>query len=177
VEAGIALKMKLSNDVLNEYLKMNQLFLSRAYEMDGNKNQKHPYIDNAKKLLEVTLKLQDITFKDKLMKECSALFYDSKFVEKLDVKSNLICFENGVYDLDTREFRDGRPEDFCNLSTMTDYQEFDMENSPEIDEIKNFMSQVFPISRVRDYVYLLLSSFLLGKNPNEKFHVWTGTGG
>jgi len=174
-EAGLGLKNRLSNDVLNEYLKMNQLYLSRATEMEGSK--KHPYIDNAKKLLEVTLKLQDITFKDKIMKECSSLFYDDKFIEKLDTKANLICFENGVYDLDTKEFRDGRPEDRCSLSTQTDYVEFDMEESPEIAEIRNFMKQVFPIHQVCNYVYLLLSSFLQGKNPNEKFHVWTGTGG
>jgi hypothetical protein len=175
IEAGIGLKNRLSNDVLNEYLKMNQLYLSRATEMEGSK--KHPYIDNAKKLLEVTLKLQDITFKDKIMKECTYLFYKDKFVESLDIKANLICFENGVYDLDTKEFRDGRPEDYCSLSTQCDYVELDLDNSPEVAEIKNFMKQVFPIVSVCEYVYLLLSSFLIGKNPNEKFHVWTGTGG
>jgi hypothetical protein len=175
IEAGIGLKNRLSNDVLNEYLKMNQLYLSRATEMEGSK--KHPYIDNAKKLLEVTLKLQDITFKDKIMKECSSMFYNAKFIDILDTKANLICFENGVYDLDTKEFRDGRPEDYCSLSTQTDYIEYDLDNSAEVVEIRNFMNQVFPISRVCDYVYLLLASFLVGKNPNEKFHVWTGTGG
>jgi len=178
VENGLSLSMKLSNEVLNEYLKMNQSYLSRAYMMDGAKKQ--PYINNTKKFLDVALKLQDITFKEKIMKECSGLFYDSKFVEKLDTKANLICFENGVYDLETKDFRDGRPEDYCSLSTMTDYTEFDMddpENCPEIEEINRFMSQVFPIPRVREYVFLLLSSFLLGKNPNEKFHVWTGVGG
>lgn len=174
IEAGIGLKNRLSNEVLNEYLKMNQLYLSRATEMEGSK--KHPYIDNAKKLLDVTLKLQDITFKEKIMKECQSTFYNPKFVDGLDIKANIICFDNGVYDLDTKEFRDGRPEDYCSLSTQTDYTEYN-ENMPEVEEIKNFMAQVFPIEKVRHYVYLLLSSFLVGKNPNEKFHVWTGTGG
>lgn len=171
IENGLSLSMKLSNEVLNEYLKMNQSYLSRAYMMDGAKKQ--PYINNTKKFLDVALKLQDITYKEKIMKECSGLFYDSKFVEKLDTKANLICFENGVYDLDTKDFRDGRPEDYCSLSTMTDYTEFD-KDSEEAKEIDTFMSQVFPIPRVKEYVYTLLSSFLLGKNPNEKFHVWTG---
>ena len=171
MEGGVELKKKLSNDVLNEYLAMNRIYLSRGMEMYGPSKQ--PYIDNAKKLLEVTLKLQDITFKEKVMKECMAMFYDNKFVEKLDSRPNLICFENGIYDLDTHEFRDGRPEDYCSLSTLNDFSEYDMEDE-DIKEVQNFMAQVFPIARVREYVYTLLSSFLLGKNPHEKFHIWVG---
>jgi hypothetical protein len=172
IENGLTLAMKLSNEVLNEYIKINENYLSRAYMMDGTKKQ--PYINNTVKFMEVARKLQDITFKEKVMKELSGLFYDSKFIEKLDTKANLICFENGVYDLETKEFRNGRPEDYCSLSTMTEYTECDLEDSPEIEEIDRFMSQVFPNGDVRNYVWVLLSSFLLGKNPNEKFHVWTG---
>jgi len=171
IEAGIDLKMKLSNDVLNEYLRMNQNFLSKGIEMNGSSKQ--PYIDNAKKLLEVTLKLQDITFKDKLMKECSALFYESKFVNKLDINPDLVCFDNGVYNLVSREFRDGRPEDYCSISTDNDYMTFP-DDAEEMIEVKDFMSKVFPKEDVKEYTYTLLASFLQGKNPDEKFHVLTG---
>lgn len=173
IEAGIDLKNKLSNDVLNEYLRMNQNFLSRGIEMNGANKQ--PYIDNAKKLLEVTLKLQDITFKDKLMKECSAMFYESKFVNKLDINPDLICFENGVYNLISMEFRDGRPEDYCSISTGNDYIVF-ADDAEEIVEVKDFMSKVFPKEDVKEYTWTLFASFLQGKNPDEKFHVLTGTG-
>lgn len=171
IEAGIELKKKLSNEVLNEYLAMTGIYSSRAMEMSGQNKQ--PYIDNTKKLLEVTLKLQDITFKDKVMKECVTLFYDKDFVEKLDSKPNLVCFENGVYDLFNFEFRDGRPEDYCSLSTNNDFIEYDMDDE-DIQGVKTFMEQIFPIKDVRNYVYTILASFLLGKNPHEKFHVWVG---
>lgn len=171
IEAGIDLKNKLSNDVLNEYLRMNQNFLSRGIEMSGANKQ--PYIDNAKKLLEVTLKLQDITFKDKLMKECSGLFYESKFVNKLDINPDLVCFENGVYNLTSMEFRDGRPEDYCSISTGNDYIVY-ADDAEEILEIKDFMSKVFPKPDIREYTWTLFASFLQGKNPDEKFHVFTG---
>ena len=35
---------------------------------------------------------------------------------------------------------------------------------------------LFPNVEVKDYVLLLLASFLEGRNPNEKFHIWTGAG-
>ena len=33
-------------------------------------------------------------------------------MEKLNDKKNLIGFENGIYNLETSEFREGLPEDF-----------------------------------------------------------------
>ena len=37
-------------------------------------------------------------------------------MEKLNDKKNLIGFENGIYNLETSEFREGLPEDFVSLS-------------------------------------------------------------
>lgn len=174
-EAGIELKKKLSNDVLNEYLNMSRIYSSRGIEMVGPSKQ--PFIDRAKKLFDVILKLQDISFKDKVMKECEAMFYDKGFMERLDAKANLICFDNGVYDLSTGEFRNGRPEDYCSLSTRNDYVPRDELDEEDIEGVKTFMQQVFPVKRVREYVWKLMASFLLGANPDEKFHFWTGSGG
>jgi phage/plasmid-associated DNA primase len=173
IDSGGHLKSRISNEVLNEYLQMNSQMMTKS--MSVTDAGKEPFINNAKKLLDVTLKLQDITFKEKLMKECSLLFHDEKFMEKLDMKWNLLGFENGVYDLEKGELRDGRPEDYISLTTGIDYMEYEID-ADEILEVQEFMSKVYPVPRVREYVYKLLASFLQGKNPDEKFHIWTGSG-
>lgn len=52
---------------------------------------------------------------------CNSLFYDKNFIENLH-NNNLIGFENGVYDIHTKEFRQHRREDFLILSTHTNYE-------------------------------------------------------
>ena len=44
-------------------------------------------------------------------------------------------------------------------------------------EVMDFVSQILPDEDERDYVLVLLASFLSGTNRNEKFHIWTGSGG
>ena len=51
------------------------------------------------------------------MKEANTDFFDSthKFYDDLNENHNLICFNNGVYDLLKGTFRPGRPEDKISL--------------------------------------------------------------
>ena len=53
----------------------------------------------------------------------------------------------------------------------------DEEPEEEVKEIYDFFDQVFPQKAVREYILLLLSSFLGGTTRDEKFHIWTGVGG
>lgn len=174
IDSGVTLKKKIGNEVVNEYLRLITYYNQTACEQQDE--QKDQYLQKAKNLTDVTYKLRDYPFKEKIMKECQTMFYDSQFVTNLDANPDLIGFNNGVYDLRTGEFRDGRPEDCISLTTEIDYDEFD-DHDDNIKAIYIFLSQVFPETEVRDYVLVLLSSFLEGRNPNEKFHIWTGVGG
>ena len=107
------------------------------------------------------------------MSSCSLLFHDPKFYEKLDENVNLIGFENGVYDLENYEFREGLPEDYISFSTGINYTTYE-ENESVINDVHSFLSQVLPIPNVKDYVLKVLGSFLSGKTGEEKFHIWTG---
>jgi P4 family phage/plasmid primase-like protien len=89
---------------------------------------------------------------------------------------NLIGFNNGVYNLLTDEFRCGKPEDYISMSTNIDFIRHDP-NSREVREIDKFMSQILINDNVRNYVIKLIASFLSGSTKNEKFHVWSGSGG
>lgn len=190
-EDGISLKKRLGKDVLFEYFNLIGKYNSLAMAAISNTNNnnledENRYHQNVKVLTDVSYKLRDITFKDKLMKECTILFHDQKFEANLDENPYLVGLENGVYDLKENIFRDGRPEDNVSLTTGNDYPEFndsdiDIERETssieEVQAIFNFMQQVLPIAPVRRYFWKFLASLLQGYNTDEKFHILTGTGG
>ncbi len=183
-QEGIGLKKKIGHEVLNEYLNLVSYYNHQAvlYSDDRKDQQLH----KSKSLTDVTYKLRDITFKEKIMKECIILFHDATFEDELNTNSFLVGMENGVYDLAAGVFRNGSPEDKISISTSNDFPDFDpsdidIENEtssiPQVEAIFDFMKQVFPIAPVRFYTYRYLSSNLQGYNTDEKFHIWTGSGG
>ena len=111
-----------------------------------------------------------ITAKKNVIIECSELFHDSKFENKLDKNLNLIGFENGVYDLSKMEFRDGVFEDYMSMSTGINYYEFE-DDDEHLLEVIQFVNEVLPKKAVREYVLKLMSTFLHGAVKQEKFHI------
>jgi len=174
VDAGYSLQNKFSREVIDEYLKLIKYYSESAYELEGDARENQ--MDKLTQLLEVTHKLRDITFKNKLMQECKILFFDPTFESRLDSNPDLIGFENGVYNLILHKFRDGCPEDCVSMSTGIDYDIFDQGDEIVI-EIFNFLCQVFPDRDVREYVLTMLASIMEGRNPQEQFYIWTGVGG
>ena len=75
--------------------------------MHDDDDQKDQLMERVKKISSIALKLKVNNFKKNVLDECVELFYKNKFEEQLDTKINLIGFENGVYDLEKHEFRDG----------------------------------------------------------------------
>ena len=130
--------------------------------------------DKNKGLLGAISKLKDNTQQNGVMSQLKNKFYVEKFLDKLDKDIYLIGFENGVYDLNNGEFRDGRPIDYITKSVGYDYEEF-KEDHNLIADIYRFMTDIFPNAKLRDYV--LLSTFLEGMNKKEQVYIWTGVGG
>jgi len=172
----VVLNNLITNQVIPRYYDMIDIYNGKSRNSSSSDESKG-YSTTIKFLMEcINLCLKNISIREKIMKECCKLFYDDTFYDKLDANADLIGFNNGVYDLKNGIFRDGRPDDYISLSTNIDYKSYD-ETNPIIVDIYSFMSQVFPNDNVRDYVFVLLSSFLEGRNPKEKFHIWTGVGG
>lgn len=160
--------------LFDEYMKAIERESARA--RSGDDRERDICAKNIESLTKISMKLKSTNFvKDKMYKECSGMFYEPKFEEKLDANPKLIGFENGVYDLDNDEFREGRPEDYVSLTTGINYIEYDDDN-PYIEDIDNFMRKVLVNDNVREYVLTLFASILDGTNRDEKFHIWTGSG-
>jgi len=173
-DSGYGLRGKISTDVCKEYLNHAGIWNQKGSTEDDESEQQR-CAEIGKKLNGIALKLKQGPFIDNIMKECKYLFYLEKFEEKLDSRTNLIGFENGVYDLETFEFREGRPEDYISFSTNINYVPYD-DGNVIAKEVNNFLSKVLTKSHMKEYVLLLLSSFLNGGIKEERFHIWTGSG-
>lgn len=180
---ALVLKSKIVTDVLQKYHKMKEYYqmkASRCLPEEDVKKQK--YLQITKGLNDVTLKLRDSTFKNKIIDELEKFFCDLKFEEKLDSNPHLIGFENGVYDLRQLEYRDGKPDDYLTFSTGYDYQSFN-EDDDQIIQIYDYLKKTFPLPRedgdpcdLLDAVLLTYSSFLFGGNKHQHFYIQSNKG-
>ena len=122
-------------------------------------------------------KLKTTSFKSNVMKECRELFFDEEFSKKMDANKDLIAFNNGVMDLTTMAFRDGKPDDCITFSTGIDYDaEKEYYEYTAWPLVEKFIRQVLPDREVREYFINHLATNLIGGNPVQKFHILTGSG-
>jgi P4 family phage/plasmid primase-like protien len=175
IEDAYTLKKKLPTEVATEFMNVANYFTTRTTRPDVGDDERDGCAKTAKELMEMFFKLKNVPFQKQVIDACAMEFMVEDFEEKLDSLTHLVGFENGVYDLDAMEFRDGRPEDFISLSTLVNYVPCDME-SQIVKDIQTFMSQVIVDQEVRDYYYRLLASFLHGTIRHERFHIFTGSG-
>eukprot|EP00873_Tetraselmis_striata_P043733 jgi/Tetstr1/463997/TSEL_008802.t1 len=183
-DSGYFLRGLLSVDIFNRFMDEAMVCNQQAQQLtassEGDENSeakvRHAHLTEMyRKLNEVGLKLKHTSFKDAVMRECKELFYKAHFESTLDSKPGLIGFDNGVYDLDTHEFRDGSPEDMISYSTGYAYTPYDAGHEI-VQDILTYFAQVQPDTSVREYLLRLLGSYLHGSIREERFHVWSGSG-
>jgi P4 family phage/plasmid primase-like protien len=112
-------------------------------------------------------KLEETSFKDRVLKECRELFLDTEFESKLDANVNLVGFTNGVLDLKDGVFRDGRPDDYVCLNTKYDFRIVE-EASKEMLDVDDYLLKVFPDTNIREYFLDQMCLLLRGGNLLKK---------
>jgi len=188
-EIGIGLRNKISNELVQEYVKLityyNDKIMLIEDQMDTETDKKKKYeLESRAKQMEskierltgITKNLKTTSFIDNVMKECRGLFYDKEFLNKLDEDHYKFSFKNGVLDLKTGEFRDGKPEDFISISCGVNFVPFS-ENLPYLNEVLDFLEKVQTDPDDRKFMITLMASLLEGHNADESIHFWTGSGG
>lgn len=174
-EDGFSLNRKISEEVGSEFRMEADNYRRQATDSADNADREK-YNEIAKKLEKVAqVHLKNSSYKSNIMKECSILFYNSKFENTLNTKPNLIGFNNGVYDLDVLEFREGLPEDCISFSTKIDWIPLDVA-SKEYQDLQEFLQKVLTNPNIFKYVLLHLASCLDGRIREERFHLYTGGG-
>jgi P4 family phage/plasmid primase-like protien len=168
IQKGITLRSKITHDILPKYIDETKLMFDHL-KGEGANSTRH------KELSKLVGSLKSATFKNNIMKECQEFFYNQHFLEKLDTNPYLVGFSNGVLDLRTCEFRDGKPEDYIYKTCGYNYQEFD-EDDPEVLEVKDFLFKLFPRDVSRQYALEYCAKLLKSGNFSKNFLVFSGQG-
>ena len=165
-EMGHKLRSQLSNKIVDLYMYWQSKYQQQA-NMEDEESEMHSILNNrVSNCSKVIIKLKDSGYKDKIMKECREYFYDKTFLEKLNEKKNLIGFENGIYDIEKGEFRDGSPDDYVSMTTKINYVKINNNNPKHLETIKNineFMEKLFPDEKLRQYMWEHAASSVVGR--------------
>ena len=181
LDDAIDLSKRLSDmkkgGLVYEYMNLNHHISSKVCDINSklSNKEKQYEMEHLKTITGIISKLKITSFKKNVIQECKELFHDPKFEEKLNSNRNLLGFENGIYDLENCEFRDGLPEDYITFSTRNNYYEYE-EDDERLIEVRKFLTEVLPKENIREYVMTVFGSFMTGKTY-EKFFIFTGKGG
>jgi P4 family phage/plasmid primase-like protien len=177
-DKGIELKKKIAAALIPRYkdeAKKTYDNVQPADDGEAEIDQNNSSFTKIKKINSIIGCLNTSGFKSSVMKECQELFYKSEFLDKLDNDPYLLGFNNGVLDLKTCTFREGRPTDFISYSVGYDYREFSMSDI-EIQDIEFNLEKIFVDPVLRDYFINYASTLLRGGNFQKTFVVMSGEG-
>ena len=171
------LRREISTTVREQYMQtMNKLAYSQSTDDMESTTSTSTTVDQIKKycekLLKTAFKLQDSSFKDKVVKEMRVHFYKENFLTDLDANPNLIGFQNGVWCLKEKEFRSSSPEDYISYSVGYDYH---LEINPEYRQnVIRYFERLHPDKEQREYVLKTLARQFYGDHGGELFHIHAG---
>ena len=183
-ELGCSLRNSISEGLFNEYkkvfvsiqIKYNEQQNKTNNDGDGGDSQNKMKIQDLHKTV---LTLRQTTRKNSIMREAKEIFYDNEFFDRLDKDNYLLGCKNCIIDFREKRHRKGKPDDYVSKSTNIQYLPLSHYQSTcpnVIDDINEFMSQLYPDEELRKYMWEHLASTLLGTTHNQTFNIYTGSG-
>ena len=175
MEEGTFLRAKISdsNGLVEKYKQQMHECINKLGGED--KAEKAMYEARLKQISKIIGNLKSAPFKNNVMKEAMEEFYNRDFKQKLDQNKYLIAFKNGIYDLQSNNFRPGLPEDYISKCLPIEYKEY-KETDEEVENVVEFLQKVFPDSSIRNYFLDTYSDIFVGGNTQKKVYLWTGEG-
>lgn len=164
-DSGCGLEMLLPEDVSSN-------IQEKIQEFSGKETQQ----DIVDKLRAVIKKLKNSNQRAPIMRDMRRLFYQEDFMQKLDSNKDLLCCNNGVYDIENDHFRDGRPTDRISFCTGITYDKSITWEDPRVKQIHNYLKKVFPNQNNRNFFVRWVSRCIRGGNFDKIFLVWIGVG-
>ena len=176
-DSGNTLRLHISREMHQLYFSKINDCMSQADMTDTAEQKTTDFKNNTNKMAEISVYLKKTTWKNNIMREARDIFYVENFMEKLDTKPYLLCFNNYVVDFENNTYRKGQPDDYLSKCTNIDYVPINLEkHGAIIDEINQFINQLFPSNDLRQYMWQHLASCLVGTNDNQAFNIYTGSG-
>ena len=184
----MSIRNKISEEVHRIYSdKMNSMLLE-IQESNENQEQHEKLRKKIQKLGKTCEKLKKTSDKNNIFREAMEIFCNDEFLRRIDSNKYLMCFKNGVVDFNQKIFRDGTPEDYLSKSTHIDYfedigkymdptgEDLDEDVVTIVKEINEYMSQLYPIPELCEYMWSHLASCLIGENINQTCSFYVGSG-
>ena len=91
--------------------------------------------------------------------------YNPNFFQMVDENPDLLAFTNGVYEIVTKTFREGRKEDYITKTTKYEFPE--NEDYGYKNDIQDFLKKVFPDETVRKFVIQTQAQALSGRKTED----------
>jgi hypothetical protein len=132
------------------------------------------YETNIKKAYKLMNKLVDTGYKKNIMDPLKVIFDNNDFIKQLDQKGHLICFTNGVYDLEANVLRPGLTTDYISHCSYIDYPSEYTELNENVIAVREYLREVFVDDELRAYVVRWMSSCLKSCNTDKLFPQWIG---
>jgi hypothetical protein len=168
--------------IVDDYVK---LLYKKIYELTilANKiedpDEQQRLQDKAKTIMK-NIKSVKTTKKQKdILAQCALLFFNEKFINKLDKNWNLFLFENKVFDITADKFINPLPEQYMSITTGYDYIEEDKDiNERKMKELDELFNKAFMDDfRPEKDIYLMNMATGLEGRALENFNVCQGGGG
>jgi P4 family phage/plasmid primase-like protien len=177
IDSATTLRLAISKDMHDIYTSKTREAINAMHVLEHSDERWIKLQKRSNKLAEICIMLKTTCKKDNIMKEASHLFYDPRFYKSLDSNTQLLCFNNGVYNLEEGTFRKGLPEDYISKTTDINYLPYSqVVKMPEFAQVNEFLDQLFPDPKLRKYQMDWLSSLPAGGNENHHMSFWLGTG-
>lgn len=173
----VSLRLAMSNELIRHYLAFAAHLNLKALDAstDGNEKVRDECQDLMGKCYKLSKLLKTVSFKNAIIEEMKEMFYKEDFFFNLDTNPSIIGFNNGIYNLETGEFREAVAEDMVSYTCGYDYTgKVDPDVRKEVMEI---ISLIQPDKEVRDFLLTCFATSLFGTNINEIFPVLEGSGG
>ena len=177
IDSGNTLRLIISKKMHDMYTKKQLDIINAMQKMDQTDDNYETLRKLSQKMADICPLLKKTNWKNNIMKEAKELFYDKDFLNKMDNNAELLCFNNCIVDFKNKIHRPGKPDDYISKSTNIDYTPLDdVTDTKSIDEVTEFLEQLFPNEELRKYMWEHLASTLIGNNDNQTFNIYTGSG-
>jgi phage/plasmid-associated DNA primase len=185
-ESSVALKRHIADDLAKIIEKCKIKILSKMNASSNDLDSlKTIYM---KKIKALNKKLKTVSNVNSVLSASAVYMSDKEFEKKLNLKTNILGFNNGVYDLgkydtDAKKwiirpyFRNGSPDDYSSLSVMYDYDPTITMSNPVIKDIETYFSQIQPNVHIKEYLLKFIASIADGNMYEQKINFFIGRTG
>lgn len=175
IEEGTTLRSRITHDIESILTMVEKSLRDQSAATPNDEFVVKMNSERLKYIQKIRSNIKNSTYKNHVMREAAELFYDSKFVEKLDANPFLIGYRRGVIDLQTNMKRASCPDDYMSMQMNIECKEFGP-NDPEVKAVEEFLIQIFPDDAVRKYVMDVYCDVFVGGNRHKHAMFWSGDG-